>query len=137
VEPLRARQAAEVEALQQRNARAAEVVSSGASKGKGRARATKAALNAGVSDLEERHRREQRRQRTDELRTGLGILAGAYRDRLHASTADIRATPGDARRRRAAIEAVAVIDATVKSLEYNPGELLALQALLARLSRIG
>lgn len=126
--PLKERQEREVEALTQRNARNAEVVGGGRA-AKGRARATKAALNAGVSELEERHRREQRRLRTDELRTGLAILAGAYRERMGSA--------GDARRMAATIDAVAHIDRTVKNLQYNPGELLALQALLARLSSLG
>ncbi len=123
VAPLRAGQSAEVEALTARNARNAEVVGSGRA-AKGRARATKAALNAGVADLEERHRREQRRQRTDELRAGLATLAVAYRDRLTGRS------PGQA------MSAVGCIDRTAKSLEFNPGELLALQALLSRLGRI-
>ena len=128
VAPLKERQAGEVEALTERNARNAEVVGSGRA-AKGRARATKAALNAGLAELEERHRREQRRQRTDELRTGLAILAGAYRERLLSAS--------DSKRRHAAIDAVGHIDRTVKNLQYNPVELLALQALLARLSRTG
>jgi DNA polymerase-3 subunit delta' len=128
VAPLKERHAGEMEALLERNARNAEVVSSGSAKAKGRARATKAALNSGVAELEERQKREQRRQRTDELRAGLAVLAGAYRDRLQAAP-----TP---ERRRTGIEAVGYIDRAVKSLEYNPGELLALQALLARLGRI-
>lgn len=126
VAPLRDRHAAELAELQERNARNAEVVGSGRGAKKGRA--TKAVLNAGLSDMEERQRREQRRQRTDELRTGLATLAGAYRERLVSAP--------DARRRAAAIEAVTLIDATVKNLSYNPGELLCLQALLARLGRL-
>ena len=126
--PLKERQAGELEALTERNARNAEVVGSGRA-AKGRARATKAALNAGVADLEERHRREQRRLRTDELRTGLAVLAAAYRERL------TRSAGVDARRRAAAIDAIGHIDRAVKNLQYNPGELLALQALLGRLSR--
>jgi DNA polymerase-3 subunit delta' len=96
---------------------------------KGRGRASRAALNAGMADLEERHRREQRRQRTDELRTGLAILASAYRERLLATA--------QGSRRATAIEAVGHIDRTVKNLEFNPGELLSLQALIVRLSQIG
>jgi DNA polymerase-3 subunit delta' len=122
VAPLRARQNTEMQALTERNARNAEVVATGRG-AKGKGRAAKAALNAGVSDLEERHRREQRRQRTDELRAGLATLASAYRDRLPT------------RHRAHAIEAIGCIDRTVKSLEFNPGEVLALQALLARLGR--
>ena len=37
---------------------------------------------SGRKALEERHKRELRRHRTDELRSGLGVLAGAYRDIL-------------------------------------------------------
>jgi DNA polymerase-3 subunit delta' len=124
VGPLRARQEREREALAERNARNAEVVGGGRA-AKGRARTTKAILNAGMAELEERHRREQRRQRTDELRTGLAILAASYRERL-----------AGAGRREKAIASICAIDRTVKSLEFNPGELLALQALLARLSAV-
>ncbi len=126
VAPLKERQAREMQDLTDRNARAAEV--SGSRGAKSRGRAAKSALNAGVTELEERHKREIRRQRTDELRAGLAALAVAYRERLVAAP--------DARRRADAIEAVRQIDRTSKSLAFNPGELLALQALLARLGRI-
>lgn len=124
VEPLKARHATEMQELVERNERAAEVVGSGRA-GRPAARATKAALTSGVSDLEERHKREQRRQRTDELRSGLAALAGAYRERLSE----------DPRRRAAAVRSVDHIDRVVRDLEYNPGELLAVQALLIRLGR--
>lgn len=122
VAPLKERQAADTENLLERNRRNAEVVASGRAAKKGRA--TKSALNAGVADLEDRQKREQRRQRTDELRAGLATLALAYRERLV-----------DPRTRSAAGDAIGQIDRTVKTLEFNPGELLLLQALLARLSR--
>lgn len=126
VAPLEQRQALEIQELIERNARAAEV---GGSRGaKGRARATKAVLNAGVSELQERHKREIRRQRTDELRAGLATLSAAYRERL--------ASAPDARRRGDAIEAVRQVDRTSKNLAFNPGELLAIQALLCRLGRL-
>lgn len=128
--PLKEQQARELETLTARNARNAEVVGSGRA-AKGRARATKAALNAGVADLEERQRREQRRLRTDELRTGMAVLAGAYRERLSDGIGTER------HRRAAAIEAIGHVDRAVRNLQYNPGELLLLQALLARLSRRG
>lgn len=130
VEPLSARHADERAALEERNARAAEVSGSGKSKG----RATKAALSAGVRELEERQRREVRRQRTDELRAGLASLAAAYRDRIGASE-----TPGSQRRITdisKALDSIALIDKLSSDLQYNPGELLALQALLVRLGRI-
>ena len=43
-----------------------------------------ASAAAGASSLEERHKRELRRHRTDELRSGLAVLAGTYRDVLVA-----------------------------------------------------
>ena len=51
---------------------------------------------SGRKPLEERHKRELRRHRTDELRSGLGVLAGAYRDVLVAGE---QPPPGGARRR--------------------------------------
>jgi DNA polymerase-3 subunit delta' len=117
VEPLKLRHTEELDALVERNRRASEVVG-----GRSPRRAT---VNTGVKDLEERHRRAERRQRTDELRAGLATLAAAYRDRLV-----------DQRRRAAAIEAVDRIDQAARDLEYNPGELLVLQALLVKLGRV-
>lgn len=78
-------------------------------------------------ELEERHRREQRRVRTDELRFGLATLAGAYRDRMLA-----RSRTGEARR---ALQAVAAIQVAAEGLVRNPNEALLLEGLLARLSR--
>lgn len=104
VEPLLARQEAEVAAF-----------------------ADKATARRQVArDLEDRHKREQRRQRTDELRTGLAALAGVYRDQL------ARGEIGPPK----AAQAVALIDQLSEDLAYNPGELLALQALLVRLDRL-
>jgi len=90
------------------------------------ARTAQAAVRAGARELEERHRREQRRQRTDELRTGLATLARAYRD---------RAASGNLAAERAGA-AVALIDALSADLAFNPGEQLALQALFIRLDRL-
>jgi DNA polymerase-3 subunit delta' len=107
LEPLRARQAVELEELEARAERYGE-------RGSGR------------KELGERHKREQRRVRTDELRAGLATLAGAYRDRLTAG-ADTRA----ARRALAALDAVAAAN---DAMERNPNEALLLQALLVRLT---
>lgn len=119
VAPLQAVQAQEVSALEERNARALEV------NGKLRNRA---GVKAGMKELEDRHRREARRQRTDELRAGLAVLAGEYRDRAVQAGGD-----------RAAVErslaAVQVIQRSAETLLFNPGELLLLQALLVRLGR--
>ena len=80
-----------------------------------------------LKDLEERHRRQQRRVRTDELRAGLMTLGEAYRDRLVAAR-----TPGEAQDARAA---AAAVDAAGRELIRNPNEALLLQALLVRLGR--
>lgn len=117
-EPLVARQEAEAAALVRHNTDEVPSVP---------ARLAQVASRAGARELEERHRREQRRQRTDELRTGLAALAGAYRD---------RAATGAVSPDRAG-EAVRLIDALSADLAFNPGELLALQALLLRLDRLG
>lgn len=121
VVPLKLRQSAEMGERIERNRADAEVT------GAKKARSTKAALNAGLAEMEDRHRREQRRQRTDELRSGLATLAAAYRSRL---------TGGDVDGIRLALEAVAVLDATTRSLEFNPNETILLQALFARLGRL-
>jgi DNA polymerase-3 subunit delta' len=128
VAPLSARHAAEREALEERNAKAAAVSRSGGGRSRGSGRAAKALLTTGLKELEERQRREARRQRTDELRAGLAALAGAYRERLVLTAG----TPAS----RVAIEAVDAIDQLAEDLQYNPGELLALQALLVKLGRI-
>lgn len=77
--------------------------------------------------LDERHRRERRRFRIDELRFGLGVLSRAYRDRLVAavSAGDPSASQG--------VQAVSVISAAVEGLERNPNETLFLESLLVRL----
>jgi len=74
----------------------------------------------GRKEVEDRHKREMRRVRTDELQAGLATLAAAFRDRLAAGRAD-----------PAAFEAIR--DAT-KHLVRNPNEALLLSALLLRLS---
>jgi DNA polymerase-3 subunit delta' len=117
VEPLTVRQEAEMAALALRTAQELSGTP---------AKAAQVAARAGARDLEERHRREQRRQRTDELRTGLAALARAYRDRSAAG-----ALPAD----RAAA-AVALVDGLSADLAFNPGEQLALQALFVRLDRL-
>ena len=119
VAPLKARQAAEVADLDARIARANEVTGRGAGK-----RAPK----SGAKELEDRHRREVRRQRTDELKAGLAALAGVYRDRL--------ATAGPAVATASAVESVRLVQELYTSLQYNPNELLQLQALFLRLGRI-
>jgi DNA polymerase III subunit delta' len=100
--PLAARQAEEISALEARVAATGE-------RGSGR------------KLIEEQHKRELRRHRVDELRSGLGVLAGAYRDALVRS---------ELPRPEAAVTAVTRIHAALESMERNPNETLLLQALL-------
>jgi len=116
--PVQERHTVELRALEERNARALEV--------NGKVGRSRGGTKTGVKDLEERHRREVRRQRTDELRVGLATLAAAYRDRGMAG--------GPAA--EVAMRAQALIQAMSTNLAHNPGELLSLQALLVRLGRL-
>ncbi len=76
-------------------------------------------------ELDARHKREERRIRTDELRFGLATLAAAYRDRLAAAS-----DPGPA------LAAVQEVHAANEALARNPNVTLLLQALLVRLGRL-
>jgi DNA polymerase-3 subunit delta' len=76
---------------------------------------------SGRKDLEDRHKRELRRHRTDEIRFGLATLAGAYRDRLVAGGG------------REDALAVARIHVLLDEWLRNPNESLQLQALLLQL----
>ena len=76
---------------------------------------------SGKKQLEERHRRELRRHRTDEIRAGLGAMAAVYRDQLTQQSArDIEAAAGAVRRIHEALEA----------LDRNPNERLLLESVL-------
>jgi DNA polymerase-3 subunit delta' len=77
---------------------------------------------SGAKLLEERHKREKRRLRTDEVRLGLGALAGVYRDELV-----VAADPAPA------LAALAAIQEAAERLIRNPNEELQLIALALRL----
>jgi DNA polymerase-3 subunit delta' len=104
VAPLESRQGAERAALEERVDRSGE-------------------RGAGRKELADRHKRELRRLRIDELRFGLAVLSGAYRDALVSGTASARECAG----------AVDALRMAAENLARNPGELLMLQALLLRL----
>ena len=87
--------------------------------------AAKAAGERGVPGrqaMEDRHKREQRRVRADELRAGLAALAQACRARA-GDRAGERELAALSRR-------VAAIDAASRDLARNPNEALLLEALL-------
>ena len=112
LEPLRAQQRAELEELAERS----QIVGERGVPGR--------------REIEERHRREQRRLRMDELRFGLATLAGAYRERLQAPSMPAPTVA-------ATLDAIAAVDEANEALEYNPNETLLLEALLVRLSSPG
>jgi DNA polymerase-3 subunit delta' len=78
---------------------------------------------SGRKQLEERHKRELRRHRTDELRSGLATLASSYRDALVAD-------PTHVARPDAVVDAVGRIHTSLEDLERNPNETLLLASLL-------
>lgn len=81
---------------------------------------------SGKKQLEERHKRELRRHRTDELRSGLATLASVYRDQAIAST-----KPESGRVDiEGCADAVAQIHSALETMERNPNERLLLESLL-------
>ncbi len=79
---------------------------------------------SGLKRLDDRHKRELRRHRVDELKMGLATVAGSYRDALVA---------GRVHRPEPAIAAVHDLHDAIETLERNPNEQLLLQALFLRL----
>ena len=77
---------------------------------------------SGVRDLETRHRRAQRRLRTNELRLGFEELADRHRAEL-ASSADPAAL----------VEGLQALQRAIEALIRNPSEELLLQSLLLQL----
>ncbi|MGA8726066.1 MAG: hypothetical protein WB565_13605 [Acidimicrobiales bacterium] len=90
----------------------------------------------GRRQIEERQRREARRLRTDELRHGLAVLSGVYRDRLAGliSNGDDAPTPGVAAARRRAAHRVESIREASEALTWNANEGLLMDALMVELS---
>jgi DNA polymerase III subunit delta' len=90
----------------------------------------------GRRQIEERQRREARRLRTDELRHGLAVLSGVYRDRLVglASSDGGARTPGAAAAGRRAARGVQAIREASDALTRNANEGLVMDALMVELS---
>jgi DNA polymerase-3 subunit delta' len=80
--------------------------------------------------IDQRHAREQRRVKTDELRSGLATLAEAYRSRLLNA-------PVPARRIGEITGAITAIDAMAASLNRNPIDALQLARLLLTIDATG
>ncbi len=88
----------------------------------------------GRKDIEDRHNREERRWRADEIKAGLGVLAGAYRDRLVAEVTGGR--PSGPGRVGELSGAVAAVEGVCVEMVRNPNESLMLEALLVHLSAV-
>lgn len=98
--------------------------------------------------LDRQHRRE-RRWRTEELRTGLGVLARAYRDRLvdalAAPSSPATPSPSSApevrplrpEEAKADEAAVALVTAAAQALRRNAQETLLLESLFVQLGNLG
>ncbi len=80
----------------------------------------------GRKAIEDRHKREQRRVRTDELRAGLATLISVYLAKLSSPQLPTR-------RVQALTEACQAIDEAAKYLKRNPNEILLLQKLFLQL----
>ena len=95
-----------------------------------------AGRRGGQKDVEQRHQREQRRFRTEELRFGFATLTRSYRERMVASLEG--ADDGDSRasnEARASITAIAAITQAHQNLGLNANETLLLTDLFTTLSR--
>jgi DNA polymerase III subunit delta' len=78
--------------------------------------------------IEDRHRREQRRVRTDEMRAGLASLAAVYRARLEGSPSPQVMS--------VALRAVDLVGEAHERLSRNVGDVLLLEWLLLRLDSL-
>jgi DNA polymerase-3 subunit delta' len=90
----------------------------------------------GRKQVEDRHKREERRWRTDDLRFGLAILSGMFRDRLVATTdsGPMGSTPGSATESHRAVRQVEAIGRASVALGRNANESLLMDALMVELS---
>ena len=86
--------------------------------------------------MEDQHKREERRWRTDELRIGLATLAAVYRDRLVTATEAFRGagSVGAEAESRTLVGDVDAIERAGEALIRNPNEALLMEALMSRLS---
>jgi DNA polymerase-3 subunit delta' len=90
----------------------------------------------GRKQVEDAHKREERRWRTDDLRFGLATLASLYRDRLVAAAgaqggASVHGATAEARR---VVKQVEAITAASLALGRNANEALLMESLMVELS---
>ena len=87
-------------------------------------------LKGDLKKMEDRHKREQRRVRTDELRSGLAVLLWQYRDAAARDSGVGSSAAADF------LTAAEEVQALCASLVFNPRESLALEALFMSLPRL-
>lgn len=111
------------------------------------ARRTREAKEVGLrsvgnrKEIESQFKREQRRFRSEELRFGLSVLSGAYRDRMVAALGDTSGPPrpADARASYRVASSLAALDLvfeTNQRLSSNIDETLLLSDLMLSLARL-
>jgi len=83
---------------------------------------------SGKKQLDDRHKRELRRYRTDELRSGLAAMAATYRDTAVSST--VSSTVNSTTDIDECAEAVRSIHRAMETLDRNPNEKLLVESLL-------
>ncbi len=90
----------------------------------------------GRRQVEEGHKREERRWRTDDLRFGLATLAEVYRDRLLDTVEADEGThsAGSTAEGRRAMRQVEAVREASAALDRNPNESLLMDALMVELS---
>lgn len=102
-------------------------------------RAEAAGLEVRKGDLTrmtERHKREARRMHVDELRVGLGVLVGRYRDEMTTAVAgDSDVDPAAAT--ESFLKVADSVQELCDNLAFNVGDSLALQALFVSLPPLG
>lgn len=110
------------------------------------ARRTREAKEVGLrslgnrKEIEAQFKREERRFRLEELRFGISVLTGVYRDRMVAALTEVRETgesEGRARHRVAAsLEAIDLLVAANERLSTNIDEALLITDLMLSLARL-
>lgn len=85
-----------------------------------------AAAKGSLKDLEANHKRQQRRMRVDELRSGFATIAQELSRRLHLAP--------DERMVKRVESALASLQWASESIEFNPNESLLLQGLFVKLT---
>ena len=88
-------------------------------------------------EITDRQHREERRWRTEEIRSGLGVLSRVYLDRVSAAVSAPRPGPAATPEAAGRTRSVDLITRSAAALRRNPNETLLLEALLVQLGEVG